>query len=87
MSVLEHSYYGRRVEHTTKDGAHWREATPRDLSYILRNEPEHRVIVGQGEPSPASKYAGYYLPGDYSFLVGIAALFPVYVEVLCVVAE
>lgn len=83
MNSMEVRYYGNRVKRVTGDGAHWREAAPAELRYLLENEPGHRVIVGSSEPCAAGCYASAYLPGRHPFLVGISHLVPVYAEVIC----
>lgn len=76
-----------RIERYTEDGKHWREAMPQELYDLTKKDPEHLVFFGRGEPQPASAFEDTCLPGGYPYLAGIAALLPVYVEVVCVGAE
>lgn len=70
---------GMPVRRIADDGTVWREATPKELS-----EASSDLLVYFGKPDTdpvhASTYDQYRLPGNYPFLVGIAALLPVYVQ-------
>lgn len=61
------------------DGTTWREATPKELA----DAPDDTLVwFGKAgtEPTPKSGYSNLYLAGNYPYLIGIAALLPVYVR-------
>lgn len=69
--------YGFPTRKVADDGSVWRQATPKELA----DAPgDLLVFFGRGDPQPVSHFADYYLPGDYPFLPGYAALVPVYVR-------